>query len=164
MAPRTGSPGHGDGDGVLETCVGGGNPTTLVFGCETVLFWNDLSFSGLIEGNFTLDTDSPDGGSGSTLTFVAGEQSSYLPNAKIGNNNSVAVFSLNGQGTFGPAVCGRATFCYALIGNFSAPATYFIGQAGITPRKLSLSTARWTMAFPIPAWCREALFLSIAIT
>lgn len=49
---RSGAAYHGDGNGMLGVGCG-----TAWLGCETALFWNDLSFAGLIDGNFNTATD-----------------------------------------------------------------------------------------------------------
>jgi prepilin-type N-terminal cleavage/methylation domain-containing protein len=82
MQARSGANGHGDGDGVLEFCTPG------VFnnyaGCENVLFWRDLSFASLIDGSFTTGTDA-------VATMTTAQVPSYLPRAKIGNENSILI-------------------------------------------------------------------------
>ncbi len=45
---RSGEAGHGDGNGLLEGCDEG----EMVAGCETVLFWADLSDAELIRGDY----------------------------------------------------------------------------------------------------------------
>lgn len=56
---RTGDEGRGDGNSLIEGCQNftqaPGEPFTL--GCEMLLFWSDLSFGGLIAGQFSVATD-----------------------------------------------------------------------------------------------------------
>src|SRR4051812_26928952 len=49
MVARSGAVGHGDGNGLLEGCAA----NSINAGCETLLFWRDLSFANLIDGTFT---------------------------------------------------------------------------------------------------------------
>lgn len=49
MQARAGTVGHGDGNGLVE---GGAAGSTLAFG-ETLLFWRDLSYSGMITESFS---------------------------------------------------------------------------------------------------------------
>lgn len=75
MQTRSGADGHGDGDGLLESCSGGRSPT--VAGCETVLFWRDLSYANLIGESFTTATDA-------LATIPAGSSGLYYPTSKLG--------------------------------------------------------------------------------
>lgn len=85
-------PGQGDGDGKIignrgcSSCTAGHRQ-----GGETVMFWVDLSASGLIDTNFSLATSSAaPGGVGS----ISGDAlDNYLPRAKIGNGNHLFVFT-----------------------------------------------------------------------
>lgn len=85
MQTRTGAAGHGDGNGLLEGC----SAAALVLGCETGLFWRDLSFANIVDGTFTTATDA--------LTAVAaGSQATIFPAGKIGRGNYFTVFSASG--------------------------------------------------------------------
>jgi hypothetical protein len=82
FASRTGAPGAGDGNGVLEGWQGGTG--ILCDYCETpgselYMFWTDLSTANLIDGSF-------------------------MPAAKIGRGNLVYVVSVGGVNYFGIAV------------------------------------------------------------
>lgn len=84
MTPRSGANGHGDGNNLLAGCsdmLGG----EILQGCETVLFWSDLSVAGLIEGSFTAATDGPG--------YAFGPVGNYFPPAKLGRANYIMVFS-----------------------------------------------------------------------
>lgn len=48
LEARSGAPGHGDGNGLIEACSSGG----LIAGCESLLVWSDLSYFGLIAGKY----------------------------------------------------------------------------------------------------------------
>ena len=85
MTTRSGAVGHGDGNRLLEGCSAG----ALVAGCETVLFWRDLSFAGLIPDSMTTATDA--------LTQVAaGATNTVFPTSKL-QSASFTVFSASGQ-------------------------------------------------------------------
>ncbi len=73
---RTGASGHGDGNGFYENC----NPLTgwYLQGCETLLFWRDLSEANLISGGFSSATDANDTISSANLPL-------YFPTSKVGS-------------------------------------------------------------------------------
>ena len=75
---RSGGGGDGDGDGYI-TGLGG----YFYLGGETVLFWEDLSAAGLIDGSFKYN---PDVNMTTDAQFAA-----EMPRAKIGNGNFVYV-------------------------------------------------------------------------
>lgn len=54
LVARAGGQGHGDGNGIIETCPG----TVVRLGCEFTLFWSDLSKSNLISDQVPLAADS----------------------------------------------------------------------------------------------------------
>jgi len=88
MQPRSGVDGHGDNDGSIESCDVGAqdyyNSGFYAIGCESVLFWRDLSFAGLIDGSFSAATDA--------LTQVnAATVSNYFPRSKLGETVYVTV-------------------------------------------------------------------------
>jgi hypothetical protein len=96
------NPGQGDGNGVIQ-----GTPTwsqvsgnaNVHSGGETVVFWVDLSKTGLIEGTFNIATSLPYYGG-----IIAGTSvPNYLPQAKIGQGNFVYAFS-GGQNQHSPGV------------------------------------------------------------
>src|SRR6185295_7484847 len=55
MHSRNGASGRGDGNRHIDT-ANSASPSFTHFGGESALFWNDLAYSKLIEGDFTLDT------------------------------------------------------------------------------------------------------------
>ena len=80
-------PGEGDGNGVIE---GNGTNSTVgnegVSQCgETLTFWEDLSKAGLMDGNFSAASPA--------AAVTSSNVSSYLPAAKIGRGNNIAVWS-----------------------------------------------------------------------
>ncbi len=88
MTPRSGALGHGDGDGIRDACD---NSSASYLGCESALFWNDLSTAGLISESFTAATDTQ-------LAVTPDQLNNFLPAAVLGNNpvagrNHIAVFS-----------------------------------------------------------------------
>jgi prepilin-type N-terminal cleavage/methylation domain-containing protein len=112
MSARSGNPGDGDGDGWIGAC------STFqpdYFGCETVLFWNDLSFANLIPGSFTMP---------STSGFISVDQQDlgkYLPAGTIGNQTHITAFSLPPE-WFELAnlpMCNKS-FCFSLAPIFLA--------------------------------------------
>jgi prepilin-type N-terminal cleavage/methylation domain-containing protein len=115
MIFRLGGPGHGDGNGLLEGCSAG----ATIAGCETVLFWSDLSSANLIDRSFTSASDYPleliwlqetlrlwaANPLGiinpiATAYAVAGPppvaKELILPRAKLGGDNFITVFSAGG--------------------------------------------------------------------
>jgi prepilin-type N-terminal cleavage/methylation domain-containing protein len=116
---RLGTPGYGDGNGFIEGCSSG----ATIAGCETLLFWADLSSANLINGNFNqvafpggpvhlvlLEQDSR------TMldalfayinplseAFAVGAsfpKAQFLPKTYLGNGNYNLVFSASGYNYF----------------------------------------------------------------
>ncbi len=83
---RSGAVGHGDGNTMLESCSAG----TVLLGCETALFWNDLNSAALIDGNFETSTDA-------LVTSTTPNMILHLPEAKLGRGNFITVFSNTGR-------------------------------------------------------------------
>ncbi len=81
---RTGVYGDGDGNGYINTI----NAAVMSFGLggETMLFWNDLSSAGLVDGSFTAADTAININADSSL-FAA-----YLPQAKIGRGAFVMAY------------------------------------------------------------------------
>jgi prepilin-type N-terminal cleavage/methylation domain-containing protein len=87
---RSGIPGSGDNNGVIEgQCYGCPTPT---YGWdedgEPLFFWEDLSAAKLIKGTFNTATDADVG-------VVTSNFGRYFPPAQIGNGNYVYVYSTN---------------------------------------------------------------------
>lgn len=53
MVTRTGAAGHGDGNGRVEGC----SANAMLAGCEALLYWTDLTFTGLLSPAMTTATD-----------------------------------------------------------------------------------------------------------
>jgi prepilin-type N-terminal cleavage/methylation domain-containing protein len=91
---RAGTAGRGDGNGIIQGysynlgTVGNGN----VLGGETVFFWEDLSSAHLISDSFSTATDANINTPGPNVTNL----SPYIPAAKIGGGNYIAIYNLNG--------------------------------------------------------------------
>lgn len=85
FASRSGATGHGDDNGLLDSCDGNFTLSSNLAGCETVFFWSDLSAAKLIDGSFT---DAADNTNASLTT--ADQVATLLPRARI-NGNFVAV-------------------------------------------------------------------------
>ncbi len=91
-AARDGTPEYGDGDGEVTGCVSDMN-TTL--GCESALFWVDLSAAGLINFRAALDTTSAIAQASRTNSQLA---DGILPKSKLRDSALVALVS-PGTGT-----------------------------------------------------------------
>jgi prepilin-type N-terminal cleavage/methylation domain-containing protein len=84
--------GEGDGNGILQGVDGNGpgqNWGQVEGAGETVMFWRDLSFAGLIDGTFNTASSTTPPGSNVTGTSVG----LYLPQAKIGQGNYIYAWS-----------------------------------------------------------------------
>jgi len=132
---RAGTPGHGDGNGILESC-GPATSSGWYLGCETVLFWRDLSDAGLIAGTFTGDADS-------LVAMNDGQQEQYIPAAKLGNHNFITVYggNISISGGSGPQelfLLPGDTVTYALVqGVTTLSGAYSVVNAGTTPAEAS---------------------------
>jgi hypothetical protein len=87
--------GEGDGNGIIEGNYNnhaGNNSGHFVSSGECLMFWVDLSQAALIEGSFNTATSTtvvPASTSAATSPSI----STYIPPAKLGNNNYVYVWS-----------------------------------------------------------------------
>ncbi len=88
FAARGGGAGSGDGNGLYEACAAG----AVTMGCETALFWRDLSTAQLVEGSFTTATDALVDGTAGGFTVA-----SIIPASKLGRGSFLQVFSSNGR-------------------------------------------------------------------
>lgn len=88
MTDRDGSAGHGDGNGVMEGC----DAAVVNLGCETALFWVDLTEAQLIADAFTEADDGP----AISLTGVD-EIADYLPSAPLRDSAFISVFPQGGR-------------------------------------------------------------------
>jgi prepilin-type N-terminal cleavage/methylation domain-containing protein len=80
---RSGAKYHGDGDEQIFACG-----TTLVLGCENVLFWNDLSSANMVDGGFNTATDAAVTASPSTIER-------YIPKAKLQGQHIIPAYLLS---------------------------------------------------------------------
>jgi hypothetical protein len=85
LAAGDGTSGHGDGDGKISPCNIGWQWN---LGCETALFWGQLSTTGLISENFSADNRLTD----SRLQSV-GMMDPYLPKSPIADGIYIAVWN-----------------------------------------------------------------------
>lgn len=92
FATRAGTPGRGDGNGVIEGYYYQGG---ILYGWdqlgEPAFFWEDLSAAGLIEGRVNTAIDGPPAGPITPMDV-------WMPSAKIGRDNYVYVYSNTNDG------------------------------------------------------------------
>lgn len=95
---RDGTPGWGDGNGVLQGLGASGGASGTG---ELCLFWMDLSQAGQIEGTFTGTSAAGNAGpcQGPYASVRGAELNSYFPQAKLGAGNYIYVWS-GGYGAF----------------------------------------------------------------
>lgn len=92
LTARSGAPGHGDGDSIIE---GGVSPSTAFAG-ESQLFWADLSAVHLIEGNY-LGNDSDPFDINPPLSYTTTPTfSNVMPKFKFGGGNFIHVYGFSG--------------------------------------------------------------------
>lgn len=90
---RTGAAGLGDGNGLIEGCATG----AVALGCETALFWRDLTTAGLIPQNLgSYDGTVTTVANVSTIAGMAG----YLPTQKLRQGTFAYVYSTGGRNFF----------------------------------------------------------------
>lgn len=123
FAPRGQYAGEGDGDGIIEgisSDAAGQNDGQLILGGETGTFWVDLSQAKLIEGQFNTVTPTWGG-------YIAPQYTGkVMPFAKIGDNNSIHVWS---GGWKGYSMGGDGKNYYE-IANYTAGETGGISGTG----------------------------------
>ena len=83
---RTGAAGRGDGNNIVEAC--GANINGL--GCETGLFWTDLSTAGLLPYRLVAYTSV-------LATTTANTAATYLPKTKLRDTALVSIFNSAGR-------------------------------------------------------------------
>jgi len=88
---RSGAAGHGDGNGILESCTASGRD----LGCETALFWLDLSQAGLITNGISGATDTYVDGTVAGFTLA-----NYLPRGTVRRGLFYFAYSLNAENTY----------------------------------------------------------------
>ena len=123
--------------------------TSAYLGCESALFWHDLSDAGLIEGSY-MGTDAP-------VTITAGQaDNTYIPDAKVGVQASVIAFSLSAPVQMSaPSIppttnsCGVGSICYTIAGMYN-------GVGGITAGSLAAAQARNVGLTPLEAFAIDS--------
>lgn len=101
LTPRDGSVGTGDGNSVVEGCAA----RATALGCETGLFWVDLTDAQLIGDAFTVGAGASDGladgnsttGAAITTTDAMGR---FLPSSPLRDSSFVHVFPQGGRNFF----------------------------------------------------------------
>lgn len=88
MTARSGAAGHGDGSGRIEGCA----TNATAAGCETLLYWNDLTFAGLLSPSMNTATDAP-------ATITVANVDTYLPRAAL-QENHIVVYTDGSQNYF----------------------------------------------------------------
>ena len=83
--------GHQDGNGILEGGVAG---SQLGIG-ETIEFWRHLTDANLIDGSYGVSGNSAITGAG-TVTATVSSMAMSFPPAKLGRNNYICVYAING--------------------------------------------------------------------
>jgi len=92
LSNRAGTSGRGDGNGLIEGCAANiGN----VLGCETGLFWVDLSTAGLVTQSYTTATDGAAVSLGSSAAFAT-----YLQRAKLRETAYITVTTASSRNFF----------------------------------------------------------------
>lgn len=121
---RSGEPGHGDGNGLLDACEPWA-PFTVIppLGCETAIFWADLANAGLVPGMFPAAEDD--------YINVAGIEDSfgYFPKAAIAGDWGVVIV---------PVRCASTGHSYRLMRVHA-----FSGGSASFGRSLYARDAHW---------------------
>lgn len=111
LTTRTGAAGKGNGNSLIEGCAA--NATAL--GCETALFWRDLSDGKLLPTSFTTGTDA------AAASITGDAVNSYIPNVPIRKTAYIHLFPLSGRN-------------YYYVGGFVTGAGGAVtASAGLTP-------------------------------
>ncbi len=128
LPARTGAAGHGDGNSVLEACgiVAAGQ----LLGCETGIFWRDLTSSQLIDKNFSAATDA-------IAAVATAAVPTYFPDAKMARGNYVTVFSNGGLNFFH---VGGISSVAAVTGEYTMLNVMSPNEAGNIDRKMDDNT------------------------
>lgn len=87
MTVRAGTAGHGDGNGLIEGCA----QASVTVGCETALFWRDLTDAQLIGDAFVLATDAQ------VAAPTIDDMTNYLPSAPLRDTALVNVYPQSGR-------------------------------------------------------------------
>jgi prepilin-type N-terminal cleavage/methylation domain-containing protein len=122
---RVGTTGRGDGDGFIGTQSG----DYQNYGSESAMFWNDLSFATLIDGNFTTSWNTDAGNAvqlGATLTATT--IATVFPAARMSRGNFVTVGAMQTTAAAGNywLIAGiyQVTSAYAVTTNITPNDAY----------------------------------------
>jgi prepilin-type N-terminal cleavage/methylation domain-containing protein len=88
---RSGAAGHGDGNGLIESCTSNGDD----LGCETALFWQDLADAQLIANNLKTTTDAYI--DGTAPGFALGD---HLPESNLRAGVYYFTYTFNSRNTY----------------------------------------------------------------
>lgn len=119
-----GSTGHGDGNGFIRSpnqSSGGAPALDALTKGEILVFWRHLSDAQLVDGNFGQSMAS---GGAVPSNQSAGENNLWLPDAKIGNAASIAVYSDNMANYFQS---------YVFVDGLPTSGSYGGGPSSLTP-------------------------------
>lgn len=97
LTPRPGAGGQGDGDGLIEGCAN----SNVGLGCETALFWVDLTDAQLISDAFGAVAD--DSAAGEDADTVD-EMASFMPSAPLRDTAFIHVYPQAGRNYFAIAM------------------------------------------------------------
>lgn len=127
---RNGEPGQGDTNGFVEGC----EIMSTALGCETALFWIDLTDATLINDAFTTSNSVPDGNTGPPAAVnTTGLMANYLPSLRLRDSAFVHVFPQAGRnyyymGNLQAAAGGAGSGGDVTVINPATP-----GLGGLTP-------------------------------
>lgn len=91
LVTRSGAIGHGDGNGLIESCTASGRD----LGCETALFWKDLSDASMIPHSLNGATDGYTDGTAPGFTLT-----NHLPAGNLRAGLYFFVYSFNAKNTY----------------------------------------------------------------
>jgi len=136
MTARDGSAGTGDGNALVEGC----SQSASALGCETGLFWVDLTNAQLLGDAFTVGAGTSDGladgnSAAATITTVS-NMSRFLPTLPLRESAFVHVYPQGGRNFFylGALQTGAA----GVINTLGPAAAHEVaGLAGLTPAEAS---------------------------
>lgn len=120
---RDGTAGKGDGNAVIEACAASANG----FGCETGLFWRDLSQAALVPGQFNTYTSVLAAVAVNTLGSVP-----YVPKTRLRDTALITVFNSSGRNFLAIGASNNAAIAAA---GAAGAITYTSNAAGaaVTP-------------------------------
>jgi prepilin-type N-terminal cleavage/methylation domain-containing protein len=118
LTPRDGSAGHGDGNGVVEGC----SQASTLLGCETAVFWIDLTDAQLVSDAFTVNTSVADGDAfpaplADTVDLISG----YLPSAPLRDTAFISIYPQGGRNFY--TIAAFSQIATTGIQTFSAAGT-----------------------------------------